>query len=161
MKVLKKLIMKKVINNIFLKLKQLHDLHNDLPFLPHRMKVKKVQKLVANLYEKAEYVMRIRKLKQALNHRLVLKILSRIIKFKQNVWLKSYIDKKIDLRNKANNDFEKDFFNLINNAAFLGKMENLRKNRGIKLVIEERRRNYLVPEPNYQTTKFSQTIYEQ
>ena len=41
------------------------------------------------------------------------------------------------------------------NNALLGKtMENVRKHRNIKLVTTERRRNYLVSEPNYHTTKF-------
>ena len=48
-------------------LEKLHKLHNDLPFLPERIKIQKVVKLVANLHNKTEYVMHIRNLKQALN----------------------------------------------------------------------------------------------
>ena len=59
-----------------------------------------------------------------------------------------------DLRKKAKNDFKKHFFKLINNAVFRKTMKNLRKHRDIKLVRTERRRNYLVPEANYHTTKF-------
>ena len=53
--------------------KNLLNLHNDLPFLSERMKIKKCNKLVCNLYDKEEYVVHIRTLKQALNHGLVLK----------------------------------------------------------------------------------------
>ena len=58
------------------------------------------------------------------------------------------------LRQKAKNNFEKDFFMLINNAVFAKTMENMRKYRNIKLVTTERRWNYLVSEPYYHTTKF-------
>ena len=53
--------------------KNLLNLHNDLPFLSERMKIKKCNKLVCNLYDKKEYVVHIRTLKQALNHGLILK----------------------------------------------------------------------------------------
>ena len=43
---------------------------------------------------------------------------------------------------------------LMNNSVFGKNMENVRKHRDIKLVITEERRNYLVSEPNYHTTKF-------
>ena len=61
--------------DIFLKLmfnilKKIHELHSDLPFLSEKMKFEKVGKLIANLHDKTEYVIHIRNLKQALNHRL-------------------------------------------------------------------------------------------
>ena len=83
-------------------------------------------------------------LKQALNHGLVLKKLDGVIKFNKKAWLKSYIDMKTDLRTKAKNDSEKDFFKLMNNAVLGNVMENMRKHRDIKLVTTEKRRNYLV-----------------
>ena len=52
-------------------LEMLFELHNDLPLLPEKMKIKKVKKLVANLYDKTDYIIHIGNLKQALNNRLV------------------------------------------------------------------------------------------
>ena len=57
------------------------------------------------------------------------------------------------LRQKAKNNFENNFFRLMNNALFGKTLENVRKHRHIKLVTTGRRRNYLVSEPNYHTTK--------
>ena len=105
------------------------ELHNDLPFLPERMKIEKVEKLVANFHDKTEHVNHIRNLKQALNHGLFLKKVQRVIKCNQNAWLKPYIDINTDLRKKVKNEFEKKKFKLLNNAIFGKRMENMRKHR--------------------------------
>ena len=107
--------MKKVMKVIFLEinvqyLKKSHELHNDLPFLPERIKIEKVKKFVANLNDKTEYVIHTRNLKQVLNHGLVLEKVHKVIRFNQNAWLKPYIDMNTDLRKKAKNDNEKCFF---------------------------------------------------
>ena len=77
-----------------------------------------------------------------------------MIKFNQNAGLRSYIDMNTDLRKKEKNDFEKDLFKLTNDGFFGKAMENMRKYIDIKLATTERRRNHLVSEPNYHTTKF-------
>ena len=77
-----------------------------------------------------------------------------MIKFNQEASLQSYIDLNTKLRKKAKNNFQKVFFKLMNNTFFRKTVENVRKHRDIKPVTTERRRNYLVSEPNYHTTKF-------
>ena len=114
--------------------RKLHDIHSDLPFLPKRMKIDKCKKLVCNLLNKEKYVVHIKSLKQALNHGLKLKKIYRIIEFNQEAWLKPYIDMNTELRKVASNDFEKDFYKLMNNAVFGKTMENVRKHRDTKLV---------------------------
>ena len=64
------------------------------------MKIEKVEKLVANLHNKTEYVIDIRNLKQAVSNVLVLKKVHRVINFNQNPWLKPYIDMNNDLNKK-------------------------------------------------------------
>ena len=99
------------------------------------------------MHNESEYAIRIRNLKQALNHGLVLKKVYRVIKFNQKACLKPYIDMNTKLNQKAKNNVE-------NNAVSGKTMENVRKHRNIKLVTTERRRNYLVSESIYHTTKF-------
>ena len=135
--------------------KELHDLHSDLPFLPERMKINKCNKLLCNLYEKKTYVVHIRALKQALRHDLKLKKVYKAIGFYQKPWMKPYIEMNTELRKNAKNDFEKDFFKLMNNAAFGKPMENVSEHRDIKLVATDKRRCQLVSEPNYHTIKCS------
>ena len=124
-----------------------------MPFLPERIKINKTQKLVCNLHDKKKYVVHISILKQALDHGLKLKKVHRVIEFNQEAWLKKYIDMNTELRKKASNDFEKDFFKLMSNAVFGETMENVRKHRDIKLFKTDHKRNKLVTEPNYHTVK--------
>ena len=107
--------------------KELHGLHSDLPFLPERTEANKTKNLRYN-------VGHINSLKQALNHGLGLKKVHRVIKFNQTAWLKKYIDMNDEYRKNAKNEFEKNFFKLINNAVFGKTMDSLRKHRDIKLV---------------------------
>ena len=120
-----------------------------MQFLPERIEINKYKKLVCNLHNKEKYVLQIRSLNQALNHGLILKKVHRIIEFDQEASLKSYIEMNTKLRKIAKNDFENDFFKLMNNAVFGKTMENVRKHRDIKLVTTDETRSKLVTEPNY------------
>ena len=73
-----------------------------------------MEKLVTNFHSKTEFFIHIINLNQA----LILKKIQRAIKSNQNAWLKPYIDMNTKLKQKAKNNFEKDFFKLINNAVF-------------------------------------------
>ena len=98
---------------------------------------------------KKNYDVHIMALKQALNHGLILNKVHRVIQFNQKAWLKPYIDMSTELRKKAKNNFENDFFELMNNAVFRKTMEH----RDNKLVTTDKRRNKLTSEPNYHITK--------
>ena len=83
----------------------------------------------------------------------------RVIQFNQRAWSKPYMDMNIELRKDAKNEFEKDFFKLMNNSAFGKTMENIRNHRDIELETTDEKRNKLVSEPNYSTTKdFSENL---
>ena len=98
--------------------RELHDLHNDLPFICEKIMVNGVEKLAPNLHDNKKYVIHIKALKQALDHGLVLERIHRVIQFKQSAWMKEYIDFNTRLRTVAKNDFEKDFYKLMNNSVF-------------------------------------------
>ena len=78
----------------------------------------------------------------------------RVIQFDQKAWLKPYIDINTELKKEAKNNFEKNFFKLMNNAVFGKTIENVRNHRDIELVATDKKRNHLASEPNYHTTKY-------
>ena len=129
--------------------KELHDLHNDYPLAPEQIKVNKVEKLIPNLWNKKKYVIHYENLKQYLKLGLKLTRIHRGIKFKESEWLKKYIALNTDLRAKARNDFEKDFFKLMNNSVFGKTMENIRNRSVIKLVTDKIKAKKLAAKPNF------------
>ena len=108
------------------------------------MRIEKVEKLVAKQHD-IKNVIHIRKLKQALNYRLVLKKVHRVIeinqkvliKFNKKAWLNPYIDMNIGLEKEAKNDFEKDYLKLMNNLVFGKIMEKVRKLKVFSKVVNK------------------------
>ena len=119
------------------------------------MKINKCSKLCCTIQNKENYVIHIRTLKEALDNGLILQKVHRVIEFRQEAWLKPYIDMNNRLRKEAQNDFEKDFFKLMNNSVFGKAMVNVRNHRDIKLVTTNKQRSKLASEPNYHSTKYS------
>ena len=132
----------------------LHDLHNDYPFCPERVECKNgVEKLIPNLRNKTKYVIHYKNLIQCLKAGLKLKKIHRGIKFIESEWMKPYIEMNTNLRTKAKNNFEKDFFKLMNNSVFGKTMENIRNRVNVKLVNTEERLKKLSAKPNYKSCK--------
>ena len=131
--------------------KDLYNSHNDLPLMCERMEINGVEQLVPNLRDKKSYIIHIQALNQMLQHGLRLHRIHRAIKFDQSPWLKTYIDFNTQLRTAATNDFEKDFFKLMNNSVFGKTMEDIRKHRNIKLVTTEEKYLHTVIKPNFKS----------
>ena len=82
------------------------------------MKIRREEKLVPNLKDKKVYMVHIKALDQALKYGLKLKKVHRVIEFQESRWMKAYIMLNTGLRKAEKNEFEKDFFNLMNNSVF-------------------------------------------
>jgi len=104
-------------------------IHNDLA-----SKEDKVQKLIAELGNKKNYVIRYRNLQQCIQNGLVLKNIYKGVNFLQKPWLKNYIDLNTLHRENAKNKFEKDFFKLMNNSVYGKTMEDPERRVDIKLI---------------------------
>ena len=138
----------------------LHDLHNDYPLCPEKVKCKNgVEKLIPNLRDKKKYVLHYKNLIQCLDMGLKIKHIHRGIKFVESEWMKPYIEKNTNLRAKAKNNFEKDFFKLMNNSVFGKTMENIRNRVDVKLVNTKEKLIKLVAKPNFRSRKiFSENL---
>lgn len=114
----------------------LHTLHSDLPFAAEKFisPVGNSPKLIANLYDKYSYIIHYVHLKECIKNGLILRNIHRVIRFRQDNYLKRYIDLNTELRKTSTNEFEKDFFKLMNNAIFGKTIENKRKQVNVKLV---------------------------
>ena len=129
--------------------RSLHDLHSDYPLAPEQIEVNKVDKLIPNMWNKKKYVIHYENLKQYLSFGLKLTYIHRGIKFEESQWLEKYIALNTELRTIAENEFEKDFFKLMNNSVFGKTMENIRNRVDIKLENNEKQAEKLSAKPNF------------
>ncbi|XP_050065801.1 uncharacterized protein LOC126554820 [Aphis gossypii] len=141
--------------------KELHDKHNDLPFLPQNSipAGSKVKKLMATLQSKKNYIIHYRNLQQAIANGLIVEKVHRVVQFNQSPWLAPYIVLNTEMRKKAANDFEKDFFKLLNNAVFGKTMESMRKRIKMELVSSDRRLQKLINQSTFKhCTTYNETL---
>ena len=133
--------------------KKLHDKHNHYPLAVEKVTLDKVDKLVPNLNNKTKYVIHYRALKQCLKLGLKLTKIHRVLQFKQNPWMKPYIDLNTKKRKEAKNEFEKDFFKLMNNSVFGKTTENIRNRVDVQLVKTEWHAQKLINKPTFESFK--------
>ena len=156
---------------------KLHQLHNDYPLAPQKIKIKEewlsdhckkiadkfdikvglVHKLVSTLESKEKYVLHYRNLQLYVALGLKVTKIRRVLEFKQSPWLKQYIDFNTQRRTAAKNAFEKDFYKLMNNSVFGKTMENLRKRVDVRLVTNSKKLMKLVASPTYVGCKIINT----
>ena len=138
---------------------ELHELHNDYPLAPEHLKMNGVEKLIPNFYNKKKYVVHYEALKLYVKHGLVITKIHRGITFRESAWLKDYIDMNTRLRTKSKNNFESNFFKLMNNSVFGKTIENIRKRTDIKLATTEKQVEKWIYQPNYiHRTTFSDSL---
>ena len=133
--------------------KELHDVHNDYPLAPESFKIKKIYKLTPNLKNKTKYILHLKNLQLYLSLGLKLTKIHKVLAFDQKEWMRPYITLNTDLRTASKNDFEKDFFKLMNNSVFGKTMENIRNRVDIRLVNEEKQAKKLVSKPTFERRK--------
>jgi len=102
------------------------------------------------LADKKKYILHCKNLKQYLDLGLKLTKLNRGISFKEEPWMKSYIELNTKLRTKASSEFEKDFFKLMNNSVFGKTMENIRNRVDIRLEADSKSAEKLAAKPSYE-----------
>ena len=90
------------------------------------------ERLVLTLQDKENYVLHYKHLQQYLKLGMKLKKVHRTLEFDQECWVEPYIRMNTEFRKQAKNDFEKNFYELINNSVFGKTMENLRRRTDIK-----------------------------
>ena len=127
----------------------LWDKHNDYPLAPEKINVNGVEKLICHFKPRKNYVVHYRTLRQCLELGMRITKVHRGISFYQSPWMEPYIRKNTELRKCAANNFEKDFFKLMNNSVFGKTIENIRKRQNIHLIDNRKKAIKLSSNPNF------------
>jgi hypothetical protein len=152
---------------------KLHNKHKDFPLAPHKFKIKNellseyqsntveylknfgykrtiTEKLMLTFYDRKNYIIHFKNLKLYLNLGMKLKKIHRVVKFKQEKFLKKYILKNTKLRRNSINDFLRDLYKLMNNAVYGKALQNMRNLQDIKLALREAQLLKYLSKPNFQ-----------
>ena len=130
----------------------LHSFHNVYRLAPERIKIRNVEKLIPNLNNRTNYIVHYENLN--LYEILGLKItkIYRGIKLEESAWLEEHINLNTKLRMEAKqsgNNFEEDFFKLMNNSVFGKTPEYIRNRVDIRLITSDKVAQKLLAKPNY------------
>ena len=126
---------------------ELHDLHNDYPLAPENVTVNGTKKLIPHLGNRKHH----KALQQCLEYGMKLVKIHQGIKYTESMFLKKYIDSNTESRKAAKNEFEKDFYKLMNNSVLGKTMKNVRERSKIKIVNGQNTKKLerLIAKPNY------------
>ena len=127
----------------------LWETHNNYPLAPEKMIVNGVEKLISHFKPRKNYGVHYRTLRQCLELGMKITAVHRGISFYQSPWMEPYIRKNTELRMCAANNFEKDFFKLMNNSVFGKTIENIRKRQNIHLIDNRKKAVKLSSKPNF------------
>ena len=154
--------------------RKLHDLHNQYPLAPEKLKVEndmispylrnlldihslkhsnKTEKLIPNLSDKEKYIVHYKALQLYLSLGLELKKIHRVISFNESNWIEPYVLFNTEKRKNAKSVFEQNFFKLLLNSLYGKTMENVRKRKRVELVTDENQLTKLVSKPTFNNFK--------
>src|SRR5215468_1779192 len=140
---------------------ELHDEHNEFPFCPENIIPPggRDKKLCGTFYNKQKYVIHYMALQQALYHGVKLVKIHRAVQFRQEAWLKPFIDLNTEMRGGARSEFERGFYKLMANSIYGKTMENVRRRIDIRISREGRQLEKLMAKPNFEDrTKFGRNL---
>jgi len=136
----------------------LSDFQHDL-MEKYNIKNTKCSKLVPHLLDHKKYVIHYRNLKFIHSQGVKIDNIHRVISFKQKAWLKPYIDFNTEMRKQAKNDFEKDFFKLMNNSVFGKTMENVKNRMNLHITTSHKNAIKWFSKPNLKNCQMIDGLY--
>ena len=127
----------------------LHDDHDDYPLAPESLEIGGVRKLTPNLQNKNKMVLHAKSLQQYLTLGMKLKKIHARVAFKEEPYMKPFIELNTKMRTAAKNVFEKDFFKLMSNAVYGKTLENVPNRQNVYITSDENKTRKLTSQPHF------------